>query len=147
MPGAIRDVPDRNGAESGSDQGDTGFRPPRPPASWRHGQHDPQSHAIGTHRFGPGSPPARNPRPAPPSAAAGEEHLHRCRHGRMLAGVAAGLADYFDIDPTLVRIGFVALALLGGLALPLYVAGWLLIPEEDADQSVAEELLARERAR
>ncbi len=87
------------------------------------------------------------PEPAGPSAAAGEEHLHRCRHGRMLAGVAAGLADYFDIDPTLVRIGFVALALLGGLALPLYVAGWLLIPEEDADQSVAEELLAREWAR
>ena len=65
----------------------------------------------------------------------------------MVAGVAAGLADYFDIDPTLVRIGFVVLALLGGLAVPLYLAGWLLIPEEDADLSVAEELLARERAR
>jgi phage shock protein PspC (stress-responsive transcriptional regulator) len=76
-----------------------------------------------------------------------EDHLHRCRDGRMLAGVAAGLADYFDIDPTLVRIGFVALTLLGGLAVPLYLAGWLLIPEEDADLSVAEELLARERAR
>ena len=65
----------------------------------------------------------------------------------MVAGVAAGLADYFDIDPTLVRVGFAALALLGGLAVPLYLAGWLLIPEEDADRSVAEELLARERAR
>ena len=47
----------------------------------------------------------------------------------MLAGVAVGLADYFDIDPTLVRVGFVALSLLGGLAVPLYLAGWLLIPE------------------
>jgi phage shock protein PspC (stress-responsive transcriptional regulator) len=65
----------------------------------------------------------------------------------MLAGVAAGMADYFDIDPTLVRIGFVALSLLGGLAVPLYLAGWLLIPEEGADGSVAEELLAREWAR
>ncbi len=65
----------------------------------------------------------------------------------MVAGVAAGLADYFDIDPTLVRIGFVALAVLGGLAVPLYLAGWLVIPEEESDQSVAEELLARERAR
>ncbi len=65
----------------------------------------------------------------------------------MLAGVASGLADYFDIDPTLVRIGFVVLALLGGLAVPLYLAGWLLIPEEESDRSVAEELLARERAR
>jgi phage shock protein PspC (stress-responsive transcriptional regulator) len=65
----------------------------------------------------------------------------------MVAGVAAGLADYFDVDPTLVRIGFVVLSLLGGLAVPLYLAGWLLIPEEGTDLSVAEELLARERAR
>jgi phage shock protein PspC (stress-responsive transcriptional regulator) len=64
----------------------------------------------------------------------------------MLAGVASGLADFFDVDPTLVRIAFVALAFLGGLAVPLYLAGWLLIPDEYSDTSVAEELLARERA-
>ena len=64
----------------------------------------------------------------------------------MLGGVAVGLADYFDVDPTIVRVGFVALAFLGGLAVPLYLAGWLLIPDEDSDVSVAEELLARERA-
>ncbi len=73
--------------------------------------------------------------------------LHRGGPERMIAGVAAGLADYFDIDPTLVRVGFVALSLLGGLAVPLYLAGWLLIPAEGAEQSVAEELLARERIR
>jgi phage shock protein PspC (stress-responsive transcriptional regulator) len=85
----------------------------------------------------------------PPSAAPGpyaEQRLHRGGRGRMVAGVAGGLADYFDVDPTLVRIGFVALAFMGGLALPLYAAGWLLIPDEDTDMSVAEELLARERA-
>jgi len=76
-----------------------------------------------------------------------EERLHRGGEGRMLAGVAVGLADYFDIDPMIVRIGFVALSFLGGLAVPVYLAGWLLIPEEGADLSVAEELLARERAR
>jgi phage shock protein PspC (stress-responsive transcriptional regulator) len=76
-----------------------------------------------------------------------EERLHRGGEGRMLAGVAIGLADYFDIDPMIVRIGFVALSFLGGLAVPVYLAGWLLIPEEGADLSVAEELLARERAR
>jgi phage shock protein PspC (stress-responsive transcriptional regulator) len=65
----------------------------------------------------------------------------------MLGGVALGVADYFDVDPTLVRIGFVALAFLGGLAVPLYLAGWILIPDEDSDISIAEELLARERAR
>ncbi len=87
---------------------------------------------------------------APPDRGAAplaEQRLHRVGRGRMLAGVAAGLADYFDVDPTIVRIGFVALAFLGGLAVPLYLAGWLLIPEEDSDLSVAEELLARERAR
>jgi phage shock protein PspC (stress-responsive transcriptional regulator) len=76
-----------------------------------------------------------------------DERLHRGGEHRMLAGVAVGLADYFDIDPTLVRIGFVALTFLGGLAVPLYLAGWLLIPEEGTDTSVAEDLLARERAR
>jgi phage shock protein C len=81
------------------------------------------------------------------AAPLGEQRLHRIGRGRMLAGVAAGVADYFDIDPTIVRIGFVALAFLGGLAVPLYLAGWLLIPDEEADQSLAEELLARERAR
>ena len=65
----------------------------------------------------------------------------------MLAGVAAGLADYFDVDPTLVRVGFVVLSLMGGLAVPLYLAGWLLIPAEGADTSVAEDLLSRERSR
>ena len=76
-----------------------------------------------------------------------EQRLHRVRCGRMLGGVAAGLADYFGVDPTIVRVGFVALALLGGLAVPLYLAGWALIPDEDTGVSFAEEMLARERAR
>jgi phage shock protein PspC (stress-responsive transcriptional regulator) len=90
--------------------------------------------------------PVQNP-PTPPLAPDGEQRLHRGGRGRMLAGVALGLADYFDVDPTLVRVGFVALAFLGGLAVPLYLAGWVLIPDEDCDLSVAEELLGRERAR
>jgi phage shock protein C len=86
----------------------------------------------------------------PPGQAAGhdpEQRLHRRHRGRMLGGVAAGLADYFDVDPTLVRIGFVALAFLGGLAVPLYLAGWALIPDECTDTSIAEEMLGRERER
>src|ERR1700733_6118463 len=92
----------------------------------------------------------RQGKPAPPTQPPGydeEQRLPRGDRGRMLAGVAVGLADYFDVDPTIVRVGFVALAFLGGLAVPLYLAGWLLIPDEDSDVSVAEELLARERAR
>ena len=55
--------------------------------------------------------------------------------------MAAGLAEYFDVDVVLVRIAMVALALLGGLAVPLYAAAWLLVPEEGRDESVAERLL------
>ena len=93
----------------------------------------------------PSSPPGHEASGAG-GATHGAQHLHRVGRGRMLAGVAGGVADYFDVDPTLVRIGFVALAFLGGLAVPLYLAGWALIPDEDSDLSVAEELLARERA-
>jgi phage shock protein PspC (stress-responsive transcriptional regulator) len=63
----------------------------------------------------------------------------------MLGGVAVGLADYFDVDPVLVRVGFVVLTFVGGLAVPLYLAGWALIPDEDTNTSIAEEILARER--
>ena len=96
-----------------------------------------------------GTTTTEQPSALPPNQPPGygdEQRLHRGDRGRMLAGVAVGLADYFDVDPTIVRVGFVALAFLGGLAVPLYLAGWLLIPDEDSDVSVAEELLARERA-
>ena len=94
------------------------------------------------------TPEPDGPPPGPAHQGIGSsDHLVRVRSGRMLAGVAAGLADWFDVDPTLVRVAFVALALLGGVAVPIYLAAWLLIPEEGAEASVAEELLARERVR
>jgi phage shock protein PspC (stress-responsive transcriptional regulator) len=69
--------------------------------------------------------------------------LRRCPHHRMIAGVAAGLADYLDVDPTVVRIALVVLGLLGGIAVPLYLAAWLLIPEEGSDTSIGEDLFHR----
>jgi phage shock protein PspC (stress-responsive transcriptional regulator) len=63
----------------------------------------------------------------------------------MVAGVAAGLADYFEVDVTLVRIVLVALAFLGGLAVPLYVAAWLLIPEDGAEAAIADGLVNQVR--
>jgi phage shock protein PspC (stress-responsive transcriptional regulator) len=90
----------------------------------------------------PGPAPDHRPFSQPVS----EQRLHRGRP-RLVGGVAAGLADYFDVDPTIVRIAFVALAFMGGLAVPAYAAGWLLIPDETSDRSIAEELFDRERAR
>jgi phage shock protein PspC (stress-responsive transcriptional regulator) len=107
--------------------------------------------ATGDAPDSPGSTPsATSSRQEPPSQAGGHGHspemrLHRRRGGRMLGGVAAGLADYFDVDPVLIRMGFVVLTFLGFLAVPLYLAGWALIPDEETDTSIAEELLARER--
>jgi phage shock protein C len=72
---------------------------------------------------------------------AGTPGLHRVMDSRILGGVAAGLSEYLDIDVAVVRIGFVALGLLGGIAIPLYLAGWLLIPEEGSDSTIADELL------
>jgi phage shock protein C len=50
---------------------------------------------------------------------------------RMIAGVAGGLANYFDTDPTLVRILFVLLTLLGGggLGILVYIVLWIVMPE------------------
>ena len=70
-------------------------------------------------------------------SAYGPPELCRPYRGRMLAGVAAGLADYFDIDVTIVRIAFVVLTIAGGAGIPLYLAGWLLMPDEGDDTSIA----------
>ena len=67
--------------------------------------------------------------------------LRRPVEGRMLAGVAAGLARYFGVDPTIVRIAFVVLTVVGGAGIPLYLAGLLLIPEEGSDVSIAGSLI------
>lgn len=69
--------------------------------------------------------------------------LRRRTSDRVLGGVAGGLGDYFNIDPLLVRIGFVGLMIFGGAGLVLYVAGWLLIPAQGQDASGVEAFLGR----
>ena len=59
--------------------------------------------------------------------------LYRSRTDRQLAGVCGGLAQYFNIDATLIRVLFVVLALLGGPGLVIYLLMWILVPEEPAD--------------
>jgi phage shock protein PspC (stress-responsive transcriptional regulator) len=68
--------------------------------------------------------------------------LRRPVHDRMLTGVTAGLAGYFGMDVTIVRIAFVVLTVAGGAGIPLYLAGLLLIPEEGSDQSIADAFIA-----
>jgi phage shock protein C len=58
--------------------------------------------------------------------------ITRSRSDRMVAGVAAGLAARFGIDPVIVRIGFVVLGLMNGFGLLVYLALWLIVPNEDS---------------
>ena len=57
--------------------------------------------------------------------------LTRSYHDRMIAGVCGGLADYFDVDPTLVRVGYVLLSVLsaGFPGLLVYIVLWMIVPE------------------
>jgi phage shock protein PspC (stress-responsive transcriptional regulator) len=61
--------------------------------------------------------------------------IRRSTTDRKIAGVAAGVARHLDVDPLLVRIGFVLLAIFGGGGILAYAAGWLLIPEEGSDDA------------
>jgi phage shock protein PspC (stress-responsive transcriptional regulator) len=59
--------------------------------------------------------------------------IRRVTADRRVAGVAGGLARHLDIDPLIVRVGFVVLTFFGGVGLLLYIACWLLIPEDGSD--------------
>lgn len=60
-------------------------------------------------------------------------HLYRSREDRMLAGVAGGLAELWDADPSLVRIVWALLVVLtGGIALVVYIVMAIVVPDEDA---------------
>ena len=59
-----------------------------------------------------------------------QKKLYRSESNEKIAGVCAGLAEYFDVDVTLVRIAFVALSLIGGPGIMLYIILWLVLPEE-----------------
>ncbi len=56
--------------------------------------------------------------------------LYRSKSNRQLAGVCGGLAEYFNLDPTLIRVLFVLLAVLGGSGVVLYVAMWIIVPKQ-----------------
>ncbi len=59
-----------------------------------------------------------------------QRRLMRPRTGRKIAGVCAGFADYFDLDPTLVRLVWLVIVIFGGTGLLAYAIGWIVIPEE-----------------
>lgn len=73
--------------------------------------------------------------------------LQRSRSDRKVAGVAGGLASYFEIHPAVFRVGFVVLTLLGGAGILIYAAAAIVIPDEGKEDSIATAALRDRRDR
>ena len=55
--------------------------------------------------------------------------LYRSQTQRMIAGVCGGLAEYFNVDATLMRVLFLLLAVFGGSGLVIYIVMWIIVPD------------------
>jgi phage shock protein C len=75
----------------------------------------------------------------------GKRLLLRPREGRLVAGVCVGLADYFGVDVSLVRLGFGVFTVFWGLGALIYGIAWLVLPEEGEPGSILESLAGRLR--
>jgi phage shock protein PspC (stress-responsive transcriptional regulator) len=73
------------------------------------------------------------------------KRLERSQSDKWLAGVSSGLGRYFDITPTVFRLGFVVLTLLGGAGILVYIAAVLVMPKEGEESSIAEDILKKRR--
>lgn len=62
--------------------------------------------------------------------------LRRSNENRIIGGVCGGLAEYFNLDPVLVRLLFVILAILGGAGFILYIVAWIIMPEKKAKKGI-----------
>ena len=69
-----------------------------------------------------------NSQPAPEERV--RQRLIRSTTDKKVFGVCGGIAKNFDVDPTIVRLAFVALTLFGGAALPFYIVAALVMPED-----------------
>ncbi len=58
------------------------------------------------------------------------KRLLRSRKNRVIAGVCGGIGEYLGVDPTVVRLAWVFMTLFMGAGVLLYIAAWLIIPEE-----------------
>jgi phage shock protein C len=65
--------------------------------------------------------------------------LRRSRSDRVIAGVCGGLGRYLGVDPVLLRIAFVVLAIAGGGGILLYIVAWILVPEERVGEPLGSE--------
>jgi phage shock protein C len=72
--------------------------------------------------------------------------LYRSRKGQMVAGVCAGLAEHFGVDVNLVRLAFAVFTIFFGVGVLIYLAAWIILPEEGEDISIAEGWVNKRRS-
>jgi phage shock protein C len=71
--------------------------------------------------------------------------LYRSRTDSMIAGVCGGLGAYFNVDPTIIRVLFVLSFLFSGAGILVYLALWLIVPQEGPEQEAAIDQPAEEQ--
>jgi phage shock protein PspC (stress-responsive transcriptional regulator) len=68
--------------------------------------------------------------------------LYRSSSDRVIGGVAGGLAEYFSMDSSLMRLIFIILVLMPGIGVIAYIIAWVVIPEEPKEQTEAKAKIA-----
>ena len=61
-----------------------------------------------------------------------KKRLHRSNENKVVAGVCGGIAEYFDMDPTLIRLAWILFCALGGSGVLAYIIAAIIIPERAA---------------
>jgi len=79
------------------------------------------------------------------AASAGLKRLYKSRRDKMIDGVCGGIAEYFNVDATIIRILFVAMAFLGGAGVILYLVGMVLMPANPEHLASGAVLAGREK--
>ena len=62
-----------------------------------------------------------------------DKRLYRSRKNRMIAGVCGGIGEYFDVDPTIIRLLWILFIFAGGAGILAYIVAWVVVPERPDD--------------
>ena len=65
-----------------------------------------------------------------------DKRLYKINKGKMIDGVCGGIAEYFNIDPSLVRLGWILFSVCGGSGILAYIIAALVIPRKPDDEQL-----------
>ncbi len=95
------------------------------------------AYTLGAEAAEPVNPYLPSPYKEPIKTSSGQRRLYRNPNDKVLGGVCSGLANYFDIDPVIVRLIMVVLFLGAGIGLLAYIIAWMVIPLARTPQELA----------